>query len=146
MTLGDLVEALDVSLMYSKGIIAANKGDLKGSKEKFEKLQELFGKQYAIYGISTLKEIGLAELKKAIFHHLDLVRVRSKEPNGDIAPKPIVLKRGATVGDIAKIIHTRFFDNFKQAKIFGPSAKFEGQSVGLNHEVKDGDVVEIFAD
>jgi len=81
-----------------------------------------------------------------IFDHLGLVRIRSKEPNGGIAPKPIVLKIGATVGDVAKIIHTRFYDNFKLAKIYGPSAKFDGQTVGLNHILKDGDVVEIFAD
>jgi ribosome-interacting GTPase 1 len=146
MTLGDLVEALDNSLAYSKGIIVANKGDTQGSKENFEKLKKAFGNQYKIIPISALKGDGLEELKEIIFKNLDLVRVRSKEPNGDIAPKPIVLKKGATVGDIAKLIHTRFFDHFKQAKIYGPSAKFDGQSVGLNHEVMDGDVVEIFAD
>ncbi|MHA1505281.1 MAG: TGS domain-containing protein [Candidatus Heimdallarchaeota archaeon] len=56
------------------------------------------------------------------------------------------MKEGATVGEVAKLIHTRFFDLFKQAKIYGPSAKFDGQSVGLNHVLKDGDVVEIFSD
>lgn len=146
MTLGDLVEALDISLAYSKGIIVANKGDTQGSKENYEKLVEVYGKQFSIIPISALKGDGLEELKQIIFENLDLVRVRSKEPNGDVAPKPIVLKKGATIGDIAKIIHTRFYEHFKQAKIYGPSAKFDGQSVGLNHVVKDGDIVEIFAD
>ena len=146
MSISDLVEALDYSIAYNKGIIVANKADKKGSKENFEKLKELYSEQFIIVPISATTGEGFEELKSIIFEQLKLVRVRSKEPNGDIAPKPIVLEEGATVADVAKIIHTRFYDNFKQAKIYGPSAKFDGQSVGLNHELKDGDVVEIFAD
>ncbi|MHA1211583.1 MAG: GTPase [Candidatus Heimdallarchaeota archaeon] len=146
MSLSDLVEALDYSLVYAKGIIIANKGDASGSKEKFAKLKELFSSQFDLIPVSAKTGEGLDELTELIFRKLNLIRVRSKEPNGDIAPKPIVIESGATVADVTKIIHTRFFEHFKQAKIYGPSAKFEGQSVGLNHILKDGDVVEIFAD
>jgi ribosome-interacting GTPase 1 len=146
MTLTDVVEALDYSLAYSKGIIIANKGDKTGSKENFEKLKELYEKQFIIIPVSAIEGEGLELLEKTIFDQLDLVRIKSKEPNGGIAKKPIVLKKGATVSDVAKIIHTRFYDHFKQAKIYGPSAKFDGQSVGLNHVLADGDIVEIFAD
>jgi ribosome-interacting GTPase 1 len=34
--------------------------------------------------------------------------------------------------------------DFKYALIHGPSAKFDNQRVGLNHKVKDGDLVQIF--
>ncbi|MBK5113824.1 MAG: 50S ribosome-binding GTPase [Candidatus Heimdallarchaeota archaeon] len=146
MTLADVVEALDYSLAYSKGIIIANKGDKTGSKENFQKLKELYEKQFIIIPVSAIEGEGLELLEKTIFDQLDLVRIKSKEPNGEIAKKPIVLKKGATVSDVAKIIHTRFYDHFKQAKIYGPSAKFDGQSVGLNHVLADGDIVEIFAD
>lgn len=146
MTLLDLVEALDEGIMYLEGIIVANKGDCQGSKERFKELKEKFGNTFSIYPVSAAKEIGLMELKEAIFDHLDLIRVKSKEPNGEIAKKPIVLKKGATVADVAKIIHSRFYDHFRIAKVTGPSAKFDDQSVGLNHELEDGDIVEIFAD
>jgi len=146
MTLTDVVEALDYSLAYSKGIIVANKGDTTGSKESYQKLKELFEKQFIIIPVSATEDEGLILLQETIFQQLELVRIKSKEPNGGIAPKPIVLKKGSTVSDIAKIIHTRFFDHFKLAKIYGPSAKFEGQTVGLNHILADGDIVEIFAD
>jgi len=146
MTLTDVVEALDYSLAYSKGIIVANKGDKTGSKENFQKLKDLYEKQFIIVPVSAKEGEGLELLEKTIFDQLELVRVKSKEPNGGIAPKPIVLSKGSTVADIAKIIHTRFYDHFKLAKIYGPSAKFEGQTVGLNHVLADGDIVEIFAD
>ncbi len=146
MSLSDLVEALDYSISYNQGIIIANKGDQEMSKENFELLKKEYSKQFQIFPVSAINEDGFDVLKPAIFKCLNLVRIRSKEPNGGIAPKPIVMKEGATVGEVAKLIHTRFFDLFKQAKIYGPSAKFDGQSVGLNHVLKDGDVVEIFSD
>jgi ribosome-interacting GTPase 1 len=31
------------------------------------------------------------------------------------------------------------------ARIWGPSARFEGQRVGREHDVADGDVVEVLA-
>ncbi len=146
MTLSDLVQALDYSLVYKNGIIIANKGDIPGSKENYEKLINTFGQQFEIIPISALKGENLEQLPEQIFSKLGLIRVRSKEPNGTIAEKPIVIKKGSTVGDVAKIIHSRFFEHFKNAKIYGPSAKFDGQSVGINHVLQDGDVVEIFAD
>lgn len=146
MSLSDLVEALDYSISYNQGIIIANKGDQEGSKENFELLKKEYSKQFKIFPVSAIKEEGFDVLRTEIFACLHLVRIRSKEPNGGIAPKPIVMNEGATVGEVAKLIHTRFFDLFKQAKIYGPSAKFEGQSVGLNHVLKDGDIVEIFSD
>jgi hypothetical protein len=146
MKLMDLVEAMDQSLMYSTGIIIANKGDISGSKKHYQQLQAQYGKQFPIYPVSVLNKQGLENLDEKIFEHLDLARVKSKEPNGDIAKKPIVVKKGSTVGDVAKIIHTRFYDHFRTAKITGPSAKFDGQSVGLSHEVADGDIVEIFTE
>ncbi|MEM3866916.1 MAG: TGS domain-containing protein, partial [Candidatus Bathyarchaeia archaeon] len=35
--------------------------------------------------------------------------------------------------------------NFKYARVWGPSSKFPGEKVGLNHLLKDGDIVEIHA-
>ncbi|MGE4275511.1 MAG: TGS domain-containing protein, partial [Candidatus Methanomethylophilaceae archaeon] len=40
-------------------------------------------------------------------------------------------------------IHRTFRPNFRYANIWGPSAKFPGQMVGLEHVVKDGDIISI---
>jgi hypothetical protein len=146
MTLSDLVEALDLGIVYIDGLIIATKGDKKGSKENFLLLQNKYGEQFNIYPVSLTEQEGLEDLSEKIFQHLNLIRVYSKEPDGNIAEKPIVLEEGGTIADVAKIIHSRFYEQFKTAKITGPSAKFDGQSVGLNHQVADGDIVEIFAD
>ena len=54
------------------------------------------------------------------------------------------MNKGATVEDAARIVHKDFVKNFKYAKVWGPSAKFDGQQVGLDHELKDTDIIEIF--
>ena len=71
------------------------------------------------------------------------IRVQTKT-SGKIAKNPIVLKKGSTVGDVARTIHADFVRKFRHAKVWGPSAKFSGQQVGLEHVLKDNDVIEVF--
>jgi ribosome-interacting GTPase 1 len=71
------------------------------------------------------------------------IRVQTKT-DGKIAPNPIVLTKGSTVEDVARMIHQDFVRKFRYAKLEGPSAKFKGQQVGLEHKCKDGDIVEVF--
>jgi ribosome-interacting GTPase 1 len=82
-------------------------------------------------------------LKEKLWAKTGKIRVQTRA-GGKVAEKPIVLKQGATVKDLAEIIHKDFIKNFKYAKIWGTSAKFPGQTVGKEHELKDKDIVEIF--
>ena len=52
------------------------------------------------------------------------------------------MKPGATVKDVAEKILHGFSKNIKETRIWGPSSKFSGQKVGLNHKLKDLDTVE----
>jgi ribosome-interacting GTPase 1 len=79
------------------------------------------------------------------FESLELIRIYTKQPSGEVARKPLVLRKGATVLDVAKAIHSSFAENFKYARIWGPSAKYPGERVGKDHVLEDGDVVEIRA-
>jgi len=69
------------------------------------------------------------------------VQTRTKDKT---AEKPIVLDKDASVKNLAASIHKDFLPKFKHAKVWGPSASFPGQQVGLGHVLKDRDVVEIF--
>ena len=40
-------------------------------------------------------------------------------------------------------IHKEMGTSFRIARIWGPSARFDGQQVGRDHPVQDGDIVEI---
>jgi len=40
-------------------------------------------------------------------------------------------------------LHRDFVRKFRFARVRGPSAKFDDQRVGLDHQLKDGDVLTI---
>jgi len=53
------------------------------------------------------------------------------------------MRRGATVADVADSVHHELGASFSGARVWGPSARFEGQRVGREHAVQDRDTVEI---
>ncbi|MFP3217863.1 TGS domain-containing protein [Acidianus sp.] len=82
-------------------------------------------------------------LPKYLFDSLDIIRVYTKEPGEEPSKDPLILKRGSTVLDVAKKLHSSLYENFKYARIWGKSAKFPGQKVGEDHVLEDKDIVEI---
>jgi ribosome-interacting GTPase 1 len=60
-----------------------------------------------------------------------------------VDPEPVAMAPGSTVTDVADWVHHDLAAAFVGARVWGPSARFEGQRVGRDHEVLDGDIVEI---
>jgi len=83
------------------------------------------------------------EIKEKIWKKLNLIKVYTKQPHKEKALPPIALKKSSTVMDLAKKVHKDFVKNFKYAKVFGNSVRFQGQQVGPNHVLADNDVVEL---
>lgn len=125
-----------------KRIIVFNKIDLKTEQEKRKINAFLQTKKYNFQIISCLKKEGIEELKEKIFKGFGRIRVFTKEPGKEKSNKPVVLNPGAIVKDIAEKILKGFSSKVVYTKIWGPSSKFSGQIVSLNHELKDLDVVE----
>jgi len=123
--------------------IIATKGDLPFSKENYELLKSL--SEFKILPISITYEKSLEGLKKWLYDSLEIMKVFTKKHHQkpDLE-NPMIVHIGTTVGDIAKKIHKDFVENFDHAKIWGKSVQFDGQNVGIEHELMDGDVVEIF--
>jgi hypothetical protein len=72
------------------------------------------------------------------------MRVYTKEPKERAPSKnPFTLRKGATVYDLAKSIHSDFKENFSYAKVWSKRLVFSPQKVGLAFALEDGDVVEI---
>lgn len=136
-------------ITYKPAIVLINKSDMLTKKEieyVTSKIQEIIGDHVRVYPISALKGVNTETLGEILFNTLELIRIYTKQPGVDKpSPEPLVLRRGATVLDVAERIHSRLFKNFKYAKIWGPSAKYPGERVGGNHVVMDGDIVEIHA-
>lgn len=78
-----------------------------------------------------------------IWAKLGIIKAYTKQPGKKKDLPPIAFEKGSTVKDLAKKIHKDFLKKFKYARIYGPSAKFDGQTVGLTHVLKDEDAVEL---
>ncbi|MEM1645393.1 MAG: TGS domain-containing protein [Ignisphaera sp.] len=140
----DIVEkSLFESMIYKPTIVLINKIDLDPSGYRYKKAREFISSEIPVVPISALKRIGLGGIGQLIFRTLDLVRVYTKPPTGKPSDKPLVVKRGATVLDVAKIIHKDLYEKFAYARVWGSSAKYPGQRVGPYHVLEDRDVVEI---
>ncbi|MBI4361540.1 MAG: TGS domain-containing protein [Euryarchaeota archaeon] len=86
---------------------------------------------------------GLPEFRGALWERLRLLRVYLKPLREPVAKDPMILRQGATLRDVCQSIHTGMADRFKYAQVWGKSVKHEGQRVGLDHPVADGDIVTI---
>ena len=95
---------------------------------------------FAVVDLSTGRNI--EELKEKIFQSFDKIRVYTKEPGKEKSQKPIIMKPNSSVFSVAEKILKGFSKNVKETKIWGPSSKFPGQKVGLQHKLKDLDVIE----
>ncbi len=82
-------------------------------------------------------------LQERIWASLKVIKVYTKQPGKEPSYPPVAMKQGSTVGDFAKKIHKDFKKKFKFARVFGPSAKFPGQQLGVDHILKDDDAVEL---
>ena len=77
---------------------------------------------------------------------MNIIRVYTKEPGKEASKDPMVLKKNSTIKDAAEKIRKDFAKRFRFARIWGESAKFSGQRVGLEHRLEDQDVIELHID
>lgn len=126
-------------------LIVLTKMDLEESSDNLTILQELKPDIHFLT-LSAWQEQGFNTLKDKIYQELRIVRVYTKAPNKQPdLDTPFVLKKGSTVLDLAYSIHRDFPEKLKNARVWG-SAKFDGQTVSREHELEDGDIVELNVD
>jgi ribosome-interacting GTPase 1 len=124
--------------------VVVNKTDLVQSDVLRNAIDKLHQKRWDVCAISAKNKENLDHLKEQIFLHLRLIRIYMK-PVGKKADyvQPMILREGQTVADACRYIHRDFHRNFRYASVWGPSAKHSGQKVGLEHVLKDQDVLTI---
>ncbi|MCL6578827.1 MAG: 50S ribosome-binding GTPase [Candidatus Bathyarchaeota archaeon] len=143
-TLDEVEDAIFENTVYKPAIIVANKIDLAGADGNLMLLKAYVGDKLPIIAVSCNSGYGLDKLGETLFKTLDVIRVYTKEPNEkDYSRKPFVLKKGATVYDLAKNIHSDFKENFYFAKIWAKRLAFSPQKVGASFVLEDKDIVEI---
>ncbi len=140
----DLVDHLAGNRVYIPAICLVNKVDLAG-EEKYKEVEEWLKTQgFDAIPMAAAKGWGVDKAKDFIYENLHFISVYLK-PRGKEADlqEPLIVKQDTDIGLVCDMLHREFRKKFRYSYVWGKSAKFPGQTVGLDHKLKDGDILTI---
>ena len=104
--------------------------------------RELTGLDYPILPVSVETGLGLNAIGPWLFRELAIVRVYTKAPGRQPEhDRPFTLRRGATVDDVARLVHKDFAAALKYARRWSRGGGVS--QVGRDHPIEDGDLLEL---
>jgi len=119
-----LFDAFSINRVYAPTIFVINKVDMQ------PKYRELIDGDFV--GISADRGEGIDKLIDEIWKALKFVTVYLVKPDENLEKgKPIVMREGETLKDVALKIGPDFAESKKIVKIWGVGAKFPGQEVSF---------------
>ena len=140
-----LIDVLEGNRKYVRCLYVYNKTDAL----TIEEVDQLSRRPDSVC-ISCHLELGLDQMLERMWDAMGLVRVYTKKtgarPDFD---EPVVLadhRGGRSVRHFCAQIHNTLAKTLKYAQVWGTSAKYMGQRVGLKHALEDEDVVQIVKD
>ncbi len=138
-----IVDTLAGNRVYSDAVIVLNKVDL-ATESDLTTARELLPQNWPILPVSAKTGQGIEAMKDFIFDNLHFMSIFLK-PQGQEADliEPLIVKNTSTVRDVCVKLHRDFVRKFRYARVKGPSAKFDWQRVGLDHLLKDDDLLTI---
>ena len=136
-------EADDPFALTLPTLLVGNKSDLDpNGAADVAALEELLDLDFPAIAASAETGAGLDALGPWLFAHLGIVRVYTKAPGKPADhTRPFALRRGQTVADVARFVHRGLVDTLKYARLW--NGTHEGQHVGREYPVADGDVIEL---
>jgi ribosome-interacting GTPase 1 len=144
VSLDDIEDAIFESTAYRPAIVIANKTDFPDAARRIEQLKSFVGEKLKIILVSCKAMTGLEKLGSELFRMLNIIRVYTKEPNRRFpSERPFTIRKDSTILDLAKRIHSDFYEQFSYAKIWSKRLRFSPQKVGSSFVLEDGDTVEI---
>lgn len=144
ITEDQLIDSFSKNRIYVSALIVINKKDLSDKKTLDTVSLKIKEKWLNILTISATTREGLNKLREEIFTQLKLIRIYMKPVGKQTDYKePLILREGDTVEDACRKLHRDFKRKFRYASVSGPSAKHAIQKVGLEHILKDEDVLTI---
>lgn len=141
---GSRPEEDDPFVIRLPALLVANKADrLADPQAELRAFLELEGLDYPAVAVSARTGYGLGEIGPWLFSRLGVVRVYTKSPGKPAdRSRPFTLRAGQRVEDVARLVHQDLAHSLRYARLWGRSG-FDGQHVGREHRLADGDVVEL---
>ncbi|HEU0202253.1 MAG TPA: TGS domain-containing protein [Burkholderiaceae bacterium] len=103
-------------------LLLANKAEgVAVAAAELDALRDLSGLRLPALAVSATTGLNLGQIGPWLFAHLGVVRVYTKVP-GHAADKgrPFTLRRGQTIGDVARLVHRDLGHSLRYARIWGP--------------------------
>lgn len=126
-------------------LLILNKNDDALTDDDVTVLTELLADDWQPIPLSVQTDRHVDRFKQAVFDHLHIMRVYSKPPGATVdRSAPFVLPAGSSVAEFAAKVHRDFVTNLKSARVWGTGV-YDGQMVGTDHILHDGDIVELRA-
>jgi ribosome-interacting GTPase 1 len=123
--------------------VVVNKNDDERTDSDWEVLNELLGEEWPMLPVSATTKRHRERLGQALFDRLEIMRIYSKRPGEapDLS-SPYTMPKHGTLEEFAAGVHKDFYENLKSARIWGTGVH-DGQMVGRDHVLHDGDIVEL---
>ncbi|HET8679797.1 MAG TPA: GTPase [bacterium] len=127
-------------------VYVATKLDDPGAPSVLEVFEEFSGDRLPLLPISAEQGTNLGELRRIMFDMLGVIRVYSKKPGkkADLHV-PYILRRGTSVLGAAAVVHKDFAERLKYARLWRRGGEIDGQMIGRDHPLEDGDILELHA-
>lgn len=124
-------------------LLLSNKSDVVDDPSEIDALEDLLDVRFPCLAVSAHTGAGLSAIGPLLFGGLGVIRVYTKIPGHppDMS-RPYTVFRGDTVYDAAQLVHRDLAKSLKFARVWG-GGKFDGQQVGRDYELRDGDVIEM---
>lgn len=142
----ELIPSIDSAAYHDRvvklpAVIIGTANDHADAEIGLELLREEWG-TFSIIPVTTTTGTDADSIGAGIMSTLDLIRVYTKAPGKDpVMSKPVVVRRGATLLDVATMVHKDFAQELKYARVWG-SGKFDGQRIQRDYLVEEGDILE----
>jgi small GTP-binding protein len=141
-TVDELVDVLAGNRTYIQAMVALNKVDLQDVEYTRNSIKMFNDRGWPVVPIAAKKGLGLDALKDKMYEELRFIRVFLKPQGGEAdMEEPLVIKSNSDVGMVCDYLHRDFRLKFRYAIVSGPSAKFDNQIVGIEHQLQDKDVL-----
>ncbi|MDP7181618.1 MAG: GTP-binding protein [Candidatus Woesearchaeota archaeon] len=141
ITVDQLIDVVEGNRSYIPALTAISKIDLVDKRTR-ERLIKNIKPDVVVSGETGE---GIKTLKRKLYKKLRFMRIFMKEvrkkADMDI---PLIVRKGSTVQQICEKVHRDLARKFKYARIWGPTAKFDGQVIrDKKRALQDQDVIEI---
>jgi hypothetical protein len=85
----------------------------------------------------------LERFRESVWKMIGMIKIYTKIPGKAVEKRPVALKKGAAIKDLADEIHKDFIKKFKYAKVIRPESRIKERHVGLKFILEDNDIVEL---